>query len=75
MTAQCGCCQQNIPVDTLVVLVPSRIKSVPHIDASVDPFRVVWEVRVLAVSQVPGLFPRGTRSGPMGSAVVPPLRT
>jgi len=48
MTPQCGQCEQDIPAGRAMVLVPFRIKSLPHIDHSVKPYRVEWEVRVLA---------------------------
>jgi len=47
-TPQCGQCEQDIPAGKAMALVPCRIKSVPHIDTSVKPFRVEWERRVLA---------------------------
>ena len=50
MTSRCGSCEQDILSGEAMALVPCRIKSIPHIDPSVDPFRVEWEVRVLAWS-------------------------
>lgn len=50
MTARCQYCEQDIPADKPIALVPCRVKSIPHIDSSVNPFRVEWEVRVLAWS-------------------------
>jgi len=47
-TPQCGQREQDIPAGKAMALVPCRIKSVPHIDTSVKPFRVEWERRVLA---------------------------